>query len=88
MTKIVQKICFFAVLILSVNLYATDVMKDVIAAPVPFNPHTHILKIMNLPIDYNLFTLEVYDIAGARVVSKSYTVHSQVNWNGRNSFGK
>jgi flagellar hook assembly protein FlgD len=86
MIKIVKIICLFAALILGINLYALE-MKDVIAAPVPLNPNTSVLSIMNLP-NYDSFTLEVYDITGDKVVTKEYNVPAYVKWNGRNSFGK
>ena len=86
MIKIVRIICLFAALTLGVNLYAVD-MKDVIAAPVPFNPNTHTLSIMNLP-NYDSFTLEVYDVAGDRAVVRTYTVPANVKWNGRNNSGR
>jgi len=86
MTKTIKTIIIFAVIFISVNINAAD-MKAVIAAPVPFNPHTHILSVMHLP-NYDSFTLEVFDVAGDRVVTKSYNISANVKWNGRNNFGK
>ena len=86
-------ICFFTMLALCSNLYAVEMkvkvdMKDVIAAPVPLNPNTHVLSILNLPTECDSFTLEVFDATGDRVVTREYTTHNNVRWNGRNSFGK
>ncbi len=67
------------------ELYSYD-MKDVIAAPVPFNPSEGAVAFLNLPA-FDEFTIDVFDVNGDTVARRSYSSPGNVRWNGRNTRG-
>ncbi len=94
MKKIVLPL-FFLIILLSQQLFAVDI-KNVLAYPVPFDPHKNKLKIgfpvaSGIIFDNEKIKAVVYDINGDTVTNISSTAGTDETaciWNGRKSNGE
>ena len=94
MKKIVLPL-FFLIILLSQQLFAVDI-KNVVAYPVPFDPHKNKLKIgfpvaSGIIFDNEKIKAVVYDINGDTVTNISSTAGTDETaciWNGRKSNGE
>ncbi len=88
--KLLKTIFLFSFIFLGMGAYSLD-MKDVVAYPVPYDPHKGVLTI-GYPAGYSGSTafnikVVVYDINGDIVVERD-RAQLPLKWNGRNKSGR